>query len=100
MTLQSFTETRRPRWARLNELLNRIQSSRLSKLSRAELKEFGQLYRAVSSDLAFAQTRFPQSNVAMSLNALVARSHHHVYQSKKITWRSLRAFYGVDLPRI
>lgn len=100
MNLQSFVQTRQPRWARLNELLTRIQSSRLSKLGRAELKEFGQLYRAVSSDLAHAQTNFPQSNVTYSLNELVARCHHHVYQSKKVTWRGVKDFYAFELPRI
>lgn len=100
MILQSFIQARQPNWVRLNELLTRIQSSRISKLKRAELKEFGQLYRTVSSDLACAQTHFPQSNVTRSLNELVARCHHHVYQARKISWRSLKEFYAVELPRI
>lgn len=100
MNLQAFTRARQPKWVRLSELLTRIQSSRLSRLKRAELKEFGQLYRAVSSDLASAQTHFPQSNVTASLNELVARAHHHVYQSKKLSWRSLRGFYLRELPRV
>jgi len=98
--LQSFIQSRQPKWVRLNELLNRIQSERITKLKRAELKEFGQLYRAVSSDLACAQTHFPQSNVTRSLNELVARTHHHVYRAKKISWRSLRTFYVTGLPAI
>jgi uncharacterized membrane protein SpoIIM required for sporulation len=100
MNVQSFIEARQGNWARLSELLKRIQSSRLSRLKRAELKEFGQLYRAVSSDLACAQTHFPQSNVAMSLNALVARAHHYVYQPRKLSWSNLRSFYGRELPRL
>jgi uncharacterized membrane protein SpoIIM required for sporulation len=100
MNLRSFIEARQPHWLRLQELLTRIQSSRLSRLKKAELKEFGQLYRTVSSDLACAQTHFPGSNVASSLNELVARSHHHVYQSKKLTLRSLKSFYLITLPGI
>lgn len=100
MNLQSFIQSRQPNWVRLNDLLNRIQSVRIGKLKRAELKEFGQLYRTVSSDLACAQTHFPQSNVTRSLNELVARCHHHVYQARKFTWRSFLDFYASELPRI
>ena len=66
MNLHAFIDARQPRWSRLNELVERIQSARLSELSRAELKEFGQLYRAVGSDLACAQTHFPGSHVTRS----------------------------------
>jgi uncharacterized membrane protein SpoIIM required for sporulation len=99
MTLAQFVQPRRERWEQLNALLQRIETHRLRSLSRAELKRLGQLYRSLTSDLAQAQTNFPQSDLAQALNQLAGRAHPHVHRSRSLTGRTVWEFFRADLPR-
>lgn len=82
-TPESFVRARREAWARLQELVDKSQASRLTALSDAELHEMGTLYRRASADLARAQTRynatFAGQELVRSLNALVLRAHAQIY---------------------
>ncbi len=98
-TLGQFIQGRRERWQELDALLATIETKRLRALNRADLKRLGQLYRAVSSDLALAQTNFPQSDVTQMLNQLAARTHPFVYRSHSFTAAGLWRFFRVELPR-
>ena len=99
MTLAQFVQPRRERWEQLNALLQRIETLKLRSLSRAELKRLGQLYRSLTSDLAQAQTNFPQSDLAQALNQLASRAHPHVHRSRSLTGRSVWEFFRADLPQ-
>jgi uncharacterized membrane protein SpoIIM required for sporulation len=84
-TPESFVRSRREAWARLHELVDKAQNSRLTSLSDEELHELGALYRRTSADLARAQTRynstFAGQELVRSLNALVLRAHAQVYSA-------------------
>ncbi|HEX8464321.1 MAG TPA: stage II sporulation protein M [Abditibacterium sp.] len=84
-TPESFVRARREAWARLQELVDKAQQTRLGSLSDDELHEMGALYRRTSSDLARAQTRygstFAGQELVRSLNALVLRAHAQVYSA-------------------
>ena len=99
MTLAQFVQPRRERWEQLTALLQRIETRRLQSLSRAELKRLGQLYRSLTSDLAQAQTAFPQSDLTVALNQLAGRAHPHVHRSRSLTSRSVWDFFRADLPQ-
>ena len=71
-----------------------------SSLSAAELAEFGQLYRAVTSDLALAQRDFPREPVAVYLNHLVGRAHAALYRGEALRWQQLRHFYRITFPQL
>ena len=80
---ESFVRARRDSWARLHDLVDRVQKSRLSSLTDEELHELGTLYRRASADLARAQTRYSSTTAGLelvrSLNSLVMRAHALIY---------------------
>jgi len=98
MTLPQFIQSRKTRWQQLDKLLGTIETKRLRALNRADLKQLGQLYRAVASDLAYAQTNFPQSDVLQTLNDLASRTHPLVYRAHSLTAGSVWEFFRVELP--
>ena len=84
-TPEAFVRERREAWARLQELVDKTQKSRLNSLGDEELHEMGALYRRASADLARAQTRYNSTRAGQelvrSLNALVLRAHAQIYSA-------------------
>jgi uncharacterized membrane protein SpoIIM required for sporulation len=99
MLAEDFIATKRPNWERLTVILDQSQSSGLSALTADELSELGRLYRSATSDLAVARRDFPGHRVADYLNALVARAHAAVYQSRAARRRGIVEFFTLTFPR-
>lgn len=100
MDINRFLQERRIRWQRLETLLTQVEKFGWARFTPAEVREFGSLYRMVSSDLVQAQSQTGNAEVLEYLNDLVARSYSHVYQSKRMSWRELFAFITVGFPRL
>ncbi len=100
MKIQEFVEQRKETWELLVRFLNRIDRESLKSLRAEELREVGQLYRQVSSDLAHAKTYFPTSEVTRFLNDIVARSHNRVYIVEKVTAGNISRFFVRDFPAL
>src|SRR5712692_2011924 len=100
MTPDELLKNRKGDWERLTTLLNRAQRGQLNSLSEVELVEFGQLYRAATSDLAIAQRDFPRHNLMLYLNQLVGRAHPFVYRGDPVVVRQLKEFYLRGFPRL
>jgi uncharacterized membrane protein SpoIIM required for sporulation len=96
---EDFIAAKRPNWERLTTVLDRSELGGLSALSAEELNELGRLYRSATSDLAVARRDFPGHRVADYLNALVARAHGMVYQSRAARRRGMIEFFGATFPR-
>jgi uncharacterized membrane protein SpoIIM required for sporulation len=79
MTQASFVERRSPSWERLEELTRRAGRRGLAHLQAAEVAELGRLYRATTSDLAYARGRAFDGKLTGYLNRLTARAHAYVY---------------------
>ena len=99
MTPTQFIHNRMEHWQQLESLLAKTEHQRLQALTRAELKRLGQLYRALTTDLAYAQTNFPQSDLVLTLNQLASRTHPYVYRSQSFTFMGVVQFFRNDLPR-
>jgi len=100
MSPDELIAARRPAWERLAGLLKTAGRGRIASLSEAELVELGQLYRAVTSDLAIAQRDFPRHDLAVYLNQLVGRAHPVVYSGGPVIWRQVWEFYRRGFPRL
>ena len=96
--IDRFITTRKPRWDRLTALLERVRRGRLSRLSAAEIEEFGALYRETASDLALARREYPSSAVAGYLNGLLSQAHPYVYARRGGNQRSLLRFFTHEFP--
>ena len=55
-------------------------------------------YNEVTSDLAFAQTHFPESAVTPYLNDLALALHHGLYRNKRDPWSRLITFWTHEIP--
>ncbi len=98
MNADQFYRSRQADWKALTGLLDQAQKS--SQLSPDQVNALGQLYRAVTSDLALAQRDYPRHQVTAYLNQLVARAHAVVYRGEPLAWKRLWRFVRVGYPRV
>ncbi|GAH62575.1 unnamed protein product, partial [marine sediment metagenome] len=100
MKLQEFIERKRKNWDRLENLLAIIKRKKFSSLTPPEIRELSNRYRRAASELAYAQTYFPRSEITFYLNRLVGRAYQQVYQARRLTWRTVGRFFLYGYPRL
>jgi uncharacterized membrane protein SpoIIM required for sporulation len=101
-SIERFIESRRPRWERLEKLIQSLEQGKAQRLRPSELPDMGRLYREATADLARLQT-FQQQGALPDelvdyLNHLVARAHGQIYRSPSPGWRSLWTFLRSTFP--
>ncbi len=100
MRQATFVERRTSAWNALDALLARAGRSGVRRLSPADVEEIGRLYRASTSDLAYATGRGYDPRLIAFLNRLVARAHAYVYGGVARTgWQRIASFYREGFPR-
>lgn len=100
MTQSTFVERRSQTWQRLDALLRRLERRAARTLAADEILELGRLYRATTSDLAYAQGRGFDSALLEYLNRSVARAHARVYaRSSQTGLARIADFYARTFPR-
>lgn len=99
MTLETFIDDRRERWAELEAAVQRAHRGRLRGVPAQDIERFGLLLRHAASDLAIARRDHPEAPVTEYLNALCARAHPLLYRGTPIRLSSLAPFYATGLPR-
>jgi len=91
---------RQPGWEALETLLAAADRGGLRALRPEQLQSLALLYRAVTSDLAAAQSRNYTSGVLDYLNRLTARAHAYVYvEGARPGWSRVAAFFAATFPR-
>jgi uncharacterized membrane protein SpoIIM required for sporulation len=98
MDFNYFLRERRPRWQRLAELLDRVDSKGLHGLNPREADELFSLYRLTSSDLNLVQTRTANPSLVDYLEGLVARAYADLVVPRKAHffrawWMILRNYF-------
>jgi uncharacterized membrane protein SpoIIM required for sporulation len=97
---RSFVEARENRWQSLEELVTLAERRGIARLGADRLDDLGRLYRAVTSDLAAAQSRDYDPQIREYLNRLTARAHALVYAgSDGGGWARIAEFYAKTFPR-
>ncbi len=100
MTQAAFVERRSGTWQSLDAFLRRVERRGTAALSPDEIFEFGRLYRAATSDLAYAQGAGYDRALLEYLNRSVARAHAHVYaKSPESGMRRIAEFYTRAFPQ-
>jgi uncharacterized membrane protein SpoIIM required for sporulation len=99
MNADQFYQSRQAEWQEFTGLLKRSQDN-IKQLSPDEVKRLGQLYRAITSDLALAQRAWPQHRVTTFLNQLVAQGHGLIYRSEPLALRRLKRYVTHGFPRL
>ncbi len=99
MTQATFVERRSEAWETLDALLVRAAKRGVRRLAPEEIEAIGRLYRAATSDLAYATGRGYDARVLEYLNRLVARAHAYVYGAAATTgWERVAHFYTHTFP--
>jgi uncharacterized membrane protein SpoIIM required for sporulation len=94
-----FYRSRQHDWQQFDQLVKRSQANP-QQLAPEEVKRLGQLYRAVTSDLALAQREFPNHRLTDYLNQLVAQGHTTIYRGEPLATRRLRRFLTHRFPQV
>jgi uncharacterized membrane protein SpoIIM required for sporulation len=99
MDLDQFIAERRPRWRRLERLLDVGESSPEWELGHERIQEIVRLYRAASSDLNQARSFTANPQLLDRLNQLTGRGYRFIYRGtrRKTSWQALRRFLLVDV---
>jgi uncharacterized membrane protein SpoIIM required for sporulation len=97
---RSFVEARENRWRSLEELLTLVERHGITRIGPERIEDIGRLYRAVTSDLAAAQSRDYDPEIREYLNRLTARAHAVVYAERDMgSWARIVNFYARSFPR-
>jgi len=100
MRQATFVERRSPAWEELDALLTRAGRRGVRSLAPSDVERIGRLYRAATSDLAYAGGQGYDPRLLVYLNRLVARAHAHVYGGAATTgWERFARFYTTTFPR-
>ncbi len=99
MTQRTFVERRSAAWEELDALLSRANRRGLRRIAPDDVERIGVLYRAATSDLAYAGGQGYEARLLTYLNRLVARAHAYVYGGSATTgWQRVARFYAVTFP--
>lgn len=60
--------------------------------------ELADAYIDVTSDLAFAQTHYPDSRITLYLNNLASALHNELYRNKREKWSRILTFWTREVP--
>ena len=98
--MNRFINEHKDNWQRLEDLLSMLAGGNsLRGLSRAEIREFGELYRRAATDLAIARAETRDPKLINYLNSLVIRAHGRIYRAEaegaNIVWK----FFTRDFPQ-
>jgi uncharacterized membrane protein SpoIIM required for sporulation len=99
VTQRTFVDRRSSAWEELDALLTRAGRRGVRRLGPDDVERIGELYRAVTSDLAYAGGQSYEPRLLEYLNRLVARAHAYVYGGTATTGlaRVVR-FYAQTFP--
>jgi uncharacterized membrane protein SpoIIM required for sporulation len=95
-----FVKQRSATWQRLEALIARAGRRGVRALDADDVVELGRLYRATTSDLAYARAREFDVALVEYLNRLTARAHAYVYGGSAETGSArIGRFYRETFPR-
>jgi uncharacterized membrane protein SpoIIM required for sporulation len=97
LTVNDFIRLRQKDWERLETLIKCHNGP--NRLTAAEIRELGTLYRAVTSDLAQARRDYPQQTVSVFLNQLLTQVHGTIYQQDTSNFRDLLRYFTHTIPQ-
>lgn len=95
-----FVQERTPSWTRLERLLREVERGGLASMNLAGAREFGKLYRAVSSDLIRARTEQVNATLTDYLNDVVARCYSVIHTREGRPERRALTFLLEGFPRL
>jgi uncharacterized membrane protein SpoIIM required for sporulation len=97
--MNRFINDNKDNWQRLEDLLGMMDIVSFQGLTRAEVREFGELYRRAAADLAIARAETRDPKLINYLNSLVIRAHGKIYRAESQGISMIWQFFTKDLPQ-
>lgn len=97
--LRRFLAAGRPRWERLEALLDRLEQDPGARLDLAQARELHRLYQLAAADLARLSADSGETEVRPYLSALVARAYGEVHETRQRERFSLWRWFFRTFPR-
>lgn len=100
MDIDFFIAEKRPRWERLEQLLNRAEESAEWEIDPSTVQELINLYRQACSDLNHARSLTANPLLIDRLNQLTGRGYRFVYKHapRPTWWQSVKQLFLVEIP--
>jgi uncharacterized membrane protein SpoIIM required for sporulation len=93
-----FRKSRETAWRTLEDLISRVESKGITRLSADELQQLPLLYRATASSLSVARSIALDRNLVLYLENLVLRAFFVVYGPRVSLLEALGSFLRKDFP--
>ncbi len=100
MDERSFVAGSRSTWERLAASTQAARAGGVAALGAERLKQMHEDYRQAASDLAYAQTHFPSSEVTVYLNRLIGQAHGELYGATPRRFATMWRFLARGYPRL
>ncbi|MCK5599658.1 stage II sporulation protein M [bacterium] len=100
MNIRKFVQRRQEKWAEYEGIIKELDKSKTRFIQKQRIKQFSRLYKTVSSDLAYARTYYPASDVEDYLNSLVLRGHTHFYHPRFTAFRNVWVYIFNRFPAV
>jgi len=94
-----FRTEREADWARLEELLDKLEAKSPRRLSDDDLIDLPRLYRATLSSLSIARATSLDASLVGYLEALSTRAYFALYSAREPWGRQVKAFFTTHWPR-
>ena len=79
------------KWRQMEQIAERSGSTTPDVLADA--------YLDATSDLAFAQSHYPESRITIYLNGLASALHNEIYANKREKWSRILTFWTREMPQ-
>ncbi|WP_010530892.1 stage II sporulation protein M [Lentibacillus jeotgali] len=93
MNIRQFIKANRDDWKKLEQYIIIFGKNRRS-LSGQDIDQFNRLYQKSAQHLSYGQTYFPNEDVTVYLNELVAKAHNLLYKDQVSSLRQIRTFFS------
>ena len=100
MVTNLWIDHRKTNWSRLETLVTESEKGGVKKLSHADLRDLGLLYRQAAADLSTVRADPTSRTLEAYLNRLVGRAHNLVYSGRRISFFTLWDFLAHGYPRL
>jgi len=98
MNFIQFVDKRQPDWVQLEKLTQKANAN--TGLTKEEIRQISDLYRAAAADYAYATANFPNERITLYLARLVSETHGIIYQIPRLTWFKIKRFFLYSGPQL
>lgn len=99
MNIKQFVQQHRADWQQLEQLVTALHKKRVA-ITGAKIDHFYHLYQKAAQNLSYSQTYFPNEEVTLYLNGLVAKSHNLLYKDQVSSMKQIGHFLSTTFIRL